>query len=129
MTRPKITPERLVRRFILEPLGCCPQPRKAHSCVLKKLTTAPSAIPRRPPSSGKSGWCHDEIHRHWHVLDQALQHVIVTAVTQLQPENQRLRHALRVVINYQELSLSNPLITNEHLDALERWMIGKRAAQ
>jgi EAL domain-containing protein (putative c-di-GMP-specific phosphodiesterase class I) len=62
-------------------------------------------------------------------FDQALQHVIVTAVTQLQPENQRLRHALRVVINYQALSLSNPLITNEHLDALERWMIGKRAAQ
>ena len=62
-------------------------------------------------------------------FDEALQLVVVTAVTQLQPENQHLRHALRVVINYQELSLSNPLITNEHLDALERWMVGKRAEQ
>jgi EAL domain-containing protein (putative c-di-GMP-specific phosphodiesterase class I) len=62
-------------------------------------------------------------------FDEALQLVVVTAVAQLKPQDQRLRHALRVVINYQELSLSNPLITNEHLDALERWMIGKRAAQ
>jgi hypothetical protein len=48
-------------------------------------------------------------------FDEALQHVVVTAVTQMRPEDQRLRRALRIVINYQQLGKSPPLITNEHL--------------
>jgi hypothetical protein len=59
-------------------------------------------------------------------FDEALQHVVVTAVTQMRPEDQRLRCALRIVINYQQLGQSPPLITNEHLDALERWMADRR---
>jgi hypothetical protein len=59
-------------------------------------------------------------------FDEALQHVVVTAVTQMRPEDQRLRRALRILINYQQLGKSPPLITNEHLDALERWMADRR---
>ena len=58
-------------------------------------------------------------------FDQALQLVVTVAVTQLKPQDQRLRHALRVVINFQELGLSKPPITNAHLDALQ-WL-AKRA--
>jgi hypothetical protein len=54
-------------------------------------------------------------------FDEALQLVVTVAVTQLKPQDQRLRHALRVVINFQELGSSKPLITNEHLDALQ-WL-------
>jgi hypothetical protein len=60
-------------------------------------------------------------------FDEALQHVVVTTVTQMRPEDQRLRCALRIVINYQELGQSPPLITNEHLDALARWMADRTA--
>ena len=59
-------------------------------------------------------------------FDEALQHVVVTAVTQMRAEDQRLRCALRIVINYQEFGQFPPLITNEHLDALERWMADRR---
>jgi hypothetical protein len=58
---------------------------------------------------------------------EALQHVVVTAVTQMRPEDQRLRRALQISINYQQLGQSPPLITDEHLDALERWMADRRA--
>ena len=66
-------------------------------------------------------------------FDEALQLVVTVAVTQLKPQgaagrncDQRLRHALRVVINFQELGKSKPLITNAHLDALQ-WLADRRA--
>ena len=59
-------------------------------------------------------------------FDEALQHVVTVAATQLRPEDRRLRHALRVVINFQELGESKPLITNAHLDALQ-WLAERTA--
>jgi hypothetical protein len=59
-------------------------------------------------------------------FDQALQLVVTVAATQLNPQDRRLRHALSVVINFQELGSSKPLITNAHLDALQ-WLADRRA--
>ena len=65
-------------------------------------------------------------------FDEALQLVVTVAATQLNPQgrnrDQRLRHALRMVINFQELGSSKPLITNAHLDAL-MWLADRRASQ
>ena len=61
-------------------------------------------------------------------FDEALQLVVTVAVTQLKPQDPRLRSALRVVINFQELGSSKPLITNAHLDALQ-WLADRRASQ
>jgi hypothetical protein len=58
-------------------------------------------------------------------FDEALQHVVTVAVTQLKPQDQRLRHALREVINFQEGGSSKPSITNAHLDALQ-WLVDRR---
>ena len=58
-------------------------------------------------------------------FDEALQLVVTVAVTQLRPEDRRLRDALRIVINFQQLGTSPPIITNAHLDALQ-WLVNRR---
>ena len=59
-------------------------------------------------------------------FDEALQLVVTVAVTQLRPEDRRLREpVLRIVINFQQLGTSPPIITNAHLDALQ-WLVNRR---
>jgi|HubBroStandDraft_6_1064221.scaffolds.fasta_scaffold2553207_2 hypothetical protein len=56
---------------------------------------------------------------------EALQHIVTTSICALRPEDTRLRNALRVVINYQELGPGPPAISSAQFAALSRW-IGRR---
>jgi hypothetical protein len=57
-------------------------------------------------------------------FDQAVATLIAFGIPQLaaQPDNHRLREALRVCVNYTELSPTRPAISRRQLETLEAWM-------
>ena len=52
---------------------------------------------------------------------EALQHVVTTSICTMRPGDRRLRNALRVVINHQELGPVPPAISSAQFAALSRW--------